>query len=493
MTHSLNRTIVIGLYAVIIFAALAQGVVEPWSELIFELSVTALVVLWAVKLFVSRSASATIPSIAWPMLALIIFGICQTLGGYDAGGNRRSISMDVEATKGTVLCLISLLACMLLAANFLSKQERFAGLTKFLTIFGFALATAALAQHFSGSEYSYWPWPIKNASSFGPFVNRDHFAAYLELLIAAPVVMIVTRRVQGEKTLPYATATIIMGVAAIFTLSRGGMVSLFAQLMFIMVFGIDRRAKAAKAGLSEDSYAGHRKNSPKSAPGRQALETLAIGLILASIVAGVLWLGAEPVLNRIVTGDATSADLSRTQSFQNVRGAIWQDTWRLIKANPWMGAGLGAYETAYPIHALDDGSGGIVAQAHNDYLQILADGGVIGGVIALWFLFMLGRGFVRGLQHRDPDMATMALIGGSALFGLLVHSLFDFGLQLPSHAVLFLSISAVVVQIGATASAPHGVRRRARQGHHHAAGPIIISNSHEPSPTGSNFGGEAMH
>lgn len=492
MNKSLSRIVVFGLYSVIIFSALAQGVVDPWSEIILELSIVALASIWALKMFLAKSFSVTIPSIAWPVGSLILFGAYQTLSRFDAAGNRRSISMDVEATRGTVLCLIGLLAILLLSANFLTKQERLINFAKFLTFFGLALATAALAQHFAAGEYSYWPWPIKNDSSFGPFVNRDHFAAYIELLIAAPLALIVSRQVKGEKSLPYAAAAVVMGIAAIFTLSRGGMLSLFAQLMFLTVFGIRWNARNSKSN-SEHSLRTRR--SHRSKQGGQAIETLAIGLILASITVGILWLGAEPILNRISTGDASHGDLDRVQSFQSVRGAIWHDAWRLIKEKPWTGAGLGAFETAYPNYAFDNGAGGVVAQAHNDYLQILADAGVVGGVIALWFLLLLGRGFVLGLNHPDPSSAAMALAGGTALFGLLIHSLFDFGLQLPSHALLFLSISAIVVQIGATVKAPRRERRRVSKSQTRKTGSITSPPSSvdiESPTTTPSFGREAM-
>jgi O-antigen ligase len=439
MSQILNRTIVIGLIVIIVFTALAHGAVEPWSVLLFQLMAAALVLLWAIKVFVDRRLEMTIPGIAWPLACLIGFGLAQSLAWYDGAGNRQSLSLDVDATRGTVMALGCLLACCLLAANFLTGRDRLQTFARVLAIYGLALASLALIQHFAGGRYSYWPWPLRDEGTFGPFVNRDHFAAYTELLVAMPVALIVTRHVRGEKTLLYGVAAMMMGVAMIFTLSRGGMVSLFAQLMFIAALGI-KRAQTAPNGL--------RPGRVRS--GWRAMEVATVAAILAAIVAGVVWLGAEPVINRIATGSPENSDLSQTQSFHSVRGAIWQDTWRMIRENPFTGVGLGAYETAYPIYAWDRGMGWITAEAHNDYLQILADAGVIGGALALWFLVAVLRATIRGARLRDPLLSGLALGSGAGVFGLLIHSLFDFGLQSPSHAVLFLSLSAVVSYIGAT-------------------------------------------
>src|SRR5262245_66307689 len=78
------------------------------------------------------------------------------------------------------------------------------------------------------------------ASPFGPVFNRDHFAGYMELLIPLPVALIATRHVRGEKRMVYGIAAMFMGVAAIFTLSRGGMISIFAEMIFIAAMSFIR-------------------------------------------------------------------------------------------------------------------------------------------------------------------------------------------------------------------------------------------------------------
>jgi O-antigen ligase len=122
----------------------------------------------------------------------------------------------------------------------------------------------------------------------------------------------------------------------------------------------------------------------------------------------------------------------------------------MIRANWVTGVGLGAYQTAYPKYSANDGTL-VVSQSHNDYLQILADAGIFGAIIALLFIILVARDTLRASRHRNPVMAATALGASSGLFALMVHSLFDFNLQIPSNALLFLVLTSVVSRIAADA------------------------------------------
>ena len=170
---------------------------------------------------------------------------------------------------------------------------------------------------------------------------------------------------------------------------------------------------------------------------------------------GLIWVGPEPVTRRITDGQAASGN--QQQALFSNRAWVWRDTLSMIRANPLLGVGLGAYGTAFSIYTQSDGSIR-VPQAHNDYLQVVADCGVVGGVIALWFLFLTFRAIWRGVGARDPLMAGLALGCGAGVFGILVHSLFDFNLQLPGTALLFLVFSAVLAHVSAAVNTAESSR-----------------------------------
>jgi O-antigen ligase len=166
-----------------------------------------------------------------------------------------------------------------------------------------------------------------------------------------------------------------------------------------------------------------------------AMKGLAVAGIIGAIATSLFWIGADPVVNRIVDNRETLAS-SRTW--------IWGGAWNVFMAHPVTGAGLGSFQTVFPQRTQYDGSWGYVAQAHNDYLQVLADGGIIGGVLMIWFMVLVLRDIFRGVRSSDPLLAGIALGCGGGIVALLVHSLIDFNLQLPSNSMLFLLLCSMV-------------------------------------------------
>lgn len=164
-------------------------------------------------------------------------------------------------------------------------------------------------------------------------------------------------------------------------------------------------------------------------------------LIVVAIGAGMYWVGADSGLAERFAADQGEAGATSRQ-------IVWLDTLSMIRAHPVLGVGVGAYQTVFPMYGHSEGST-IVEFAHNDYLQALADGGIVTGALAIWFIVVMFRAFARGTKSREPVTNALALGAGAGVFAILVHSLFDFNLQLPSNALLFLVLTAIVVTTGA--------------------------------------------
>lgn len=415
----------------IVFTALAHGAVESWSVAVFGGLVIALLVMWASQAFREKQLVVVVPAAAWPMAAFLLYAMIQSLAFTGSDGQRASLSMDVEATRSALPVLFFLCAAFLLAVNFLNTPERLKQAVSFLIFYGFGLALFALLQSFTWNGRIYWLRPTE-FSAFGPFVNRNHFAGYMEMLIPLPVALMVARAIRKEMWLMYGFMAALMSLAVILSLSRGGMISVLMSLLFLGI---------AKSRL--------RRNGRKQEAGGGALwfwlkglgGVAALSLVLA---AGVVWLGAEPVLNRL----GRSIEQLKTPEAENAieRSGIWRDTGKLIQAHLIFGVGLGAYETVFPAYSLNTIEM-VVTHAHNDYLQILADCGLIGAGIGLWFLVAIFRAVWQGLKSPDGFLAALALGGGAGIFAMLLHSLFDFNLQIPSNALLFLTLCAMVSHI----------------------------------------------
>jgi O-antigen ligase len=436
-----SKTIAVGFLIVVVFTALAHGAVEPWSVFVFEGLIVVLFLLWSIKVIADNRLKLNIPRIALPIAALAVVGLVQSIAFTDSTGRWLSLSRNVGFTRAAVTVLVFLLISFLIATNFFSSRGRLSTLAHFLVIYGLAMALFALVQHFSWNGRFFWLRPTEVTAPFGPFANHNHFAGYMELLIPIPIALIITRAVTTELRVLFGFAAIVMGVAAVLSLSRGGIISIAAAMLFLVVMSLRLPRQRGKT------------TSKRRLP-QLASQVAVVIAIVAVISAGILWIGADPVINRVTQGQLSSGD-SPKETFFSSRGWVWRDTVTMIRANPLLGVGLGAYETAFSIYTKSDGSLR-VPQAHNDYLQVVADCGVVGGLIALWFIALVFRAVARGARSRDPLYAGLALGSGAGIFAMLVHSLFDFNLQLPSNALLFLLLSAVAVHVGTAAGDTEG-------------------------------------
>lgn len=417
----LDKFIAIGMLVVLVFTTLAHGAVEPWSLALFELILTSLLLLWGIKALVDRQLEIVLPPATIPILALLLLGLAQSVAFTGTAGTRISLSLDVESTRHAVTILFCLAASFVVAANFLITRERLLLLGNALTLFGAVVAAFALMQYLTWDNRMYW---LRATSStvFGPFVNRNHFAGYMAMLAPLPLGLILTV-VRGQARLIYGLAAALMGTAAILSGSRSGVISLIAALVFIAL--LSRRSR------------GHYRLTRLSRIGP-------IVVVMITILASVFWIGATPVIERF--GQAVDA-LVHSGSPDLGRAQIWRDTLGIIRTYPVVGAGLGSYATVYPRYAETEESFGL-NYAHNDYLQVLADGGAIGGLILVGFIACILAAIYRGLASRDPIFSGMSLAAGAGIIAVGVQSLSDTDLQIPSNALLFLVLSAVVSRLG---------------------------------------------
>jgi O-antigen ligase len=181
---------------------------------------------------------------------------------------------------------------------------------------------------------------------------------------------------------------------------------------------------------------------------------LAFGLI-AVLIGGTIAVGGSDVFTRLL-GTANADDPTTG------RAHFWGVTLDVIKAYPIVGSGLGSFSVIYTRY---DSRNGFyrLEQAHNDYLQTLADGGIVGGILGVAFLILLfGKGFTR----RETDdkfrrgVATGALAG---CFAVLIHSFFDFTLHTTSNALLFLILAALATLDSRVNEGGHRRRPRRRR------------------------------
>src|SRR5262249_6547377 len=287
-TSRLGSVTVLGLVGAIVFAALAFGSVEVWAMTVLESLTVGLIGLWITKSILDRRIHVVIPGALLPVAGLVCWGLIQGIA-ISSSGARKRMSMDVEASRVAAISMFFLLVLALTAGNCFIGKQRLQHLATFFAFYGLALAVFALIQSFTWDGAFYWLRPTR-ATGFGPFANRDHFAGYLEMLIPFPAALMATGSIPRERRLAYGFAAAMMIIAIIASLSRGGMLSVAAEGVFITGWSRSRSRLTSSA----------RFRGVKGAYGfRRALRAGLIVLTFCAVSAlGIAWIGADPILNK---------------------------------------------------------------------------------------------------------------------------------------------------------------------------------------------------
>ena len=370
-----------------------------------------------------------------PMLLLLAYGIVQMLP-LGIGGNS-TISFDPYLTFQACIKLLASIVFFAMFATFVSGDEQRKGAVKVILGVCIVVALIGVGQNYVGRAL--WQRGV-----FGPFVNRNHFAGFLEMGIGLASAAIVARSARVEMMAVHACGVLIMCAGLVLSASRGGIMALGAQFVFLAIMAFTSGGSKAEKG----------ERSPLSAVLRVA-GVLGLGVGVTFIA--ILLVGSERlVANFAQAQDTVTAELLNNERYN--RRDIWSASWELIKQHPVTGVGLGAFQVAYTQYDPSSGTQR-VEQAHSDYLQILTDAGIIGAVLAAMFLAVL---FYRGFKASATSDRHRKAIAWGALtgcVGIVVHSLVDFNLQITSNAQLFLALAALATS---KRESRGGVTRRRR-------------------------------
>jgi O-antigen ligase len=447
-----SRFIILLLCLAVITTTLAFGTVHSWALAVFQLSAAVVFVLWMMDAWRTGVLRVSRSALQLPLVGLFAVGLVQLLpfGAAEAGTEAaRSLSFDPQATRTTLVQLAGLLVYFAAALAFVDSPKRLKLVARLVIIFGFLLAVYGLMQHFVNPRTIFWVREPKQAEPFGPYVNRHHFAGYMELVLAMPLGLLFAGAVGRERVVLYAFASAIMAIALVMTNSRGGMLSMVCEILFLAAVSMLAR------GRRRD-----REKLDLGAGARSAAVRVGLGFAMVlAVFVGVLYFGGDEALSR-VAGTVYSDDPTTG------RAHFWRGTLGIIRDHPVLGTGLGSFGAVYPRY--DTGNGTYrLEQAHNDYLQVLSDAGVVGGVLGLLFVGLLFWTALRRMQSPDRFRRGVALgaLGGCA--GALVHSFFDFTLHTTANALLFLLLAALATLNGRVeepdADGGRGRRRRRRR------------------------------
>jgi O-antigen ligase len=384
------------------FAVLAHGAVEPWSEGVLEIGAAVLLLAWAGKALTNSELKLVWNPLLWPLLGFWLVAAFQLIFGMTA---------VPFLTRIELLKYSALLALFFLCVQSFRTRTHWRNLVWFFLSLGFAVSLFAILQHFTFNGKLYWVRELQYGGiPFGPYVNRNHFAGLMELLIP-PGLAIQILGAERRDQLPLVTLFTLLPIGALFlAASRGGIISFVAEVAFLAILIVARRRE------------------------KKVLFAGALIFTLAAIL--VSWLGIGRALDRF-------ANYKKLETTEGRRVEMTHDSLLIFQDHRLLGTGVGTLQEVFPRYeTVYDGL--VVNHSHNDYAEALAETGAIGsfcGLVFLIFLFWKSWKILNvGGDPRSFAYHTGALV---ACLGLLVHAGVDFNFHVPSNALIFLLQSAL--------------------------------------------------
>jgi O-antigen ligase len=387
----LRWVIVFGLCALLIFAVLAFGAVEEWSTFAFEAAAAILFLIWAGRQVVSGQVKLSknplyLPALLFFLLLLAQVGLRTSAYGY--------------VTRYEVLQYVSYGIVLLIAAECVREEDARQKFAMVLIVFGVLYAFFALAQELTSNGKFFWVYtPRFNGSIYGSYVNHDHYAGLMEMLVPFPLVASMGHLLSGGKRALVAFCAVLMASTIFLSGSRGGMLSLVLEIVVFATLTLVQR------------------RNPRVA--------LGVAAVCVLVLVFLVFLGKVQVLGRL-------GNLG-----PDMRLKITKDCLRMFSHRPVLGWGLGTFPTVYPGYR-SFYTNLFVNEAHNDYAQLLVETGLLGFGLMMWFLIRLykyGLPTSRRWEFKwDGAVSLAALLGCT---GLLLHSFVDFNLQIPANAAIF--------------------------------------------------------
>jgi O-antigen ligase len=408
--------------AILLAGPLAFGAVEPWGIFALQASATFLLLAWAFRQWKARAVQITPHPLYPPMMAFAGLVALQWV---------THLTAYRHATYSQMLLYLSYGILVFVVTQTLRRTSQLDKLAWVLGGYGAVVATFALIQGLvpSGKLYGIWK-PAQGGWVYGPYVNHNHYAGLMEMLTPFLLVLAATRFTRGKQKLVVGGIAALMAGTIFLSGSRGGMLAFSLQAVLLLVLLRPQR----------HNWKQH----------------MILGGSLALVIGFLVWVGGNEFTKRLESIQTET----RQELNGGVRTDIDRDCLRMWWARPILGWGLGTFPTAYP-QFRSFYTTFFVNEAHNDYLQLLTETGLVGFGIAVWFLVVTFRRAWAKLDNWtesvNGSLAVAALLG---CVGILVHSFLDFNLQIPANAALFYVLCAVAAATPLQESQRRRIRRR---------------------------------
>ena len=404
------------------------GTVEPWWKAAFVCAVFAICILALVENLITGDTSIHGKSILLPMLALSALAFLQTLSlGTRTEANLpvwNAVSADPYQTRFFALQMLALTVFLALLYRHARTERRIRVLV--YTVLAIAVASAIfgiLRQTIQQDTGFLLPLLRKN-QGYGQFINKNHFVYLMDMAFGLGLGIILGGGVKKDRLMIYVALLVPIWIALVLANSRGGVLAMIIQIIVAVLLLTSVRALSESYQLQQIAHSA-------------LLRTALLVVLVVGVALGTLWVGGDRLASNF---EGASSEFASDTLRQGVsRNEIWRATLKMFVAHPIVGVGLGGYWIA--ITAYHDASGLMTPQeAHNDYLELLSSGGVIGFGLGVWFVVAVIRKARANLLGEVGYMRAVRLGAILGIVGVAAHSLVDFGLHIIVNAVVFLTL-----------------------------------------------------
>ncbi len=401
--------------ACLVYGPLAFGGVRANDSAYFAYlqgAIALAIGLWGARLWLSPSYRLQWPPVCWFVLGFMVWS------------GVRYLQAEVEYVARLECLQIFVYGWLFfLVLNNLHRQESTLTLLSAALVVGTAISLYAGYQFLTESDQV---WGVARPQAYhgrgsGTFICPNHLAGYLEMLlpVALAIVILSRRRAVARIFTAYAALTIFAGIGV--SVSRGGYLATGVSLLFLLGVLLWNRAFR-----------------------RYALVGLVVLVALTAVFLQKVRHPRDRFRLMFVEGQQESV---------SVRNDLWHATARMWLDHPWVGVGPAHFDLRFPAYRPETVQTRPI-WSHNDYLNALADWGLVGGVLIGGALVSLAWGgwrtwrFVRrdsnSLTAKPSDRAAFVLGAGTGLLALAVHSFVDFNLQIPANAMLAVALMAIL-------------------------------------------------
>jgi len=449
-----------GIIGLIIFSPLPAASVHEWSILVIQLVVVVMMIAYFMMKESPEASEALSYAVKWPrymFIGVFILIFIQLIplpkylvqflapntflfkADFSAGFSKIefiTLSLIPSRTLQEGLELLTYFFLAFLIFKVITERRQIMRIFSVLVIMGVFEALYGLFELYRKEPRILFYKKIHDLDSVtGTFVNRNHFSGYLEMIIPLAIGLMIARadlfslagmrwrekilrlsRKGFSINLIIGTCIVIMSLAIILSQSRSGVFLLvFAFILFfeltILYFG---RAKEQQ---------------------RWSRNFLVVTFLLITFIS--LYVGIEATIERF----------SLDELLREGRPLYWSNVSTIIREFPLFGIGLGSFGSVYPsFEAGVELDYGRLSHAHNDYLEYLAELGLVGGILLFGgILFMAVNSFLVWRERRHPEVKGLAMGGIIAMVSILIHSLTDFNLHIPANMLLFTVVLSLTM------------------------------------------------